>query len=55
MARGFPFTGLENPRPAIKAASQPRVDSSKLPFDPREVIKKVPGWAGAELDQAPDD
>ena len=50
-ARGFPFTGLENPRPATTAASQPRVDVSKLPFDPREAIKKVPGWAGAEFDQ----
>jgi arylsulfatase len=54
-ARGFPFTGLENPRPAINAASQPRVNVSRLPFDPREVIKKVPGWDGIEFDQAPDD
>jgi arylsulfatase A-like enzyme len=54
-ARGFPFTGLENPRPATTAASQPRVDPSKLPFDPRQAIKKVPGWVGAEFDQAPDE
>jgi arylsulfatase len=52
-ARDFPFTGLENPRPATKAASQPRVDFSKLPFDPGEAIKQVPGWAGAEFDQVP--
>ena len=51
-ARGFPLTGLENPRPATKAASQPRVDPAKLPFDALEAIKKVPGWAGAEIDQA---
>ena len=44
MARGFPFTGLENPRPATKAASQPRVDPATLPFDALEAIKKVPGW-----------
>jgi arylsulfatase len=54
-ARGYPFTGLENPRPATKAASQPRVDLSKLPFDPAEAIKKVPGWDGAEFDQMSDD
>jgi len=54
-ARDFPFTGLENPRPATKAASQPRVDPSKLPFDPAEAIKQVPGWAGTAFDQAPDD
>ena len=54
-ARGYPFTGLENPRPETKAASQPRVYPSKLPFDPATVIKQVPGWAGMEFDQAPDD
>jgi arylsulfatase len=51
-ARDYPFTGLENPRPETKAASQPRVDVSKLPFDPREFIKVVPGWDGIEFDQA---
>ena len=53
-ARNFPFTGLENPRPATKFASGPRVDPSKLPFDPLEAIKKVPGWDGIEFDQAGD-
>ena len=24
--------------------AQPRVDPSKLPFDPKEFIKKLPGW-----------
>jgi arylsulfatase A-like enzyme len=54
-ARDFPYVGLENPRPATKAASQPRVDPSRLPFDPAEAIKQVPGWAGTEFDQAPDE
>ena len=54
-ARGFPFAGIENPRPETKAASQPRVDPSKLPFDPVEAIKKAPGWDGIDFDQASDD
>ena len=41
-ARDFPLTGIENARPETKAAGQPRVDPSKLPFDPREFIKSVP-------------
>ena len=51
-ARGYPLTGLENPRPPTKAAGQPRVDPSKLPFDPREFIKKVPWWEGIEFDRS---
>ncbi|HEY2620401.1 MAG TPA: sulfatase-like hydrolase/transferase [Acetobacteraceae bacterium] len=50
-ARDFPFVGVENARPATKAASQPRVDPSKLPFDLRDAIRQVPGWAGSEFDQ----
>jgi arylsulfatase len=50
-ARDFPLTGIENARPETKAAGQPRVDPSKLPFDPREFIKSLPGWDGAEFDQ----
>ena len=53
-ARDFPLTGIENARPETKAAGQPRVDPSKLPFDPREFIKSVPGWDGPEFDQAGD-
>jgi arylsulfatase A-like enzyme len=49
-ARDYPYTGIENPRPETRAASQPRVDPSKLPFDPGEFIKKVPGWDGTQLD-----
>ena len=48
---GWPLTGIENARPATKAAGRPRMDPSKLPFDPREFIKKVPGWDGAEFDR----
>ena len=50
-ARGWPLTGIENARPETKAASQMRVDPSKLPFDPAEAIRLVPGWEGAEFDQ----
>jgi arylsulfatase len=49
--RAFPLTGIENARPETKAAGQPRVDPAKLPFDPREFIKKLPGWEGAEFDR----
>jgi len=37
--RGMPLTGIENARPATKAASQPRVDSKDLPFDPNEFLE----------------
>jgi len=43
-ARAFPLTGIENARPDTNAAGQPRVDVNKLPFDPREFIKSLPGW-----------
>jgi len=51
-ARGFPLTGIENARPETKAAGRPRVDPAKLPFDPREFIKKLKGWEGTEFDRA---
>lgn len=44
MTRDFPFKGLENPSPAVEAASKPRIDATELPFDPREHIKSLPGW-----------
>ena len=50
-ARDWPLTGIENARPETKAAGQPRVDPSKLPFDPKEFIKALQGWEGAEFDQ----
>ena len=51
-ARDWPLTGIENARPETKAAGQPRIDVSKLPFDPKEFIKALPGWEGAEFEQS---
>jgi arylsulfatase len=51
-ARDWPLQGIENARPETKAAGRPRVDVSKLPFDPKEFIKKLKGWEGAEFDRA---
>jgi len=42
--RDFPFKNIENARPETIKASKPRIDPSKLPFDPREVIMQVPEW-----------
>jgi len=42
--RDFPFKNVENARPETIKASQPRIDPSKLPFDPREAIMQVPEW-----------
>jgi hypothetical protein len=33
-----------NARPETIAASKPRLDPKKLPFDPREAIMQVPEW-----------
>jgi arylsulfatase len=52
-ARDFPLTGIENARPETKAAGRPRVDVTKLPFDPRQFIKSLPGWENFGED-APD-
>ena len=51
-ARDWPLTGIENASPATKAAGRPRVDVSKLPFDPKEFIKALPTWEGIEFDKA---
>ncbi len=42
--RDFPFKNIENARPETIKASQPRIDPSKVPFDPREAIMQVPEW-----------
>jgi len=42
--RDFPFKNVENARPETIKASQPRMDPSKVPFDPREAIMQVPEW-----------
>ena len=39
-ARSFPLTGIENARPETVAAGHPRVDVSKLPFDPFEFMNR---------------
>ena len=44
-------TGIEKARPETKAASQPRLDVSKLPFDPYQFIKTVPEWNDIEFDK----
>jgi hypothetical protein len=41
-ARAFPLTGIENARPETRTAGQPRVDVSKLPFDPFQFFKTLP-------------
>ena len=42
--RDFPFKNVVNARPETIAASKPRLDPKKLPFDPREAIMQVPEW-----------
>jgi hypothetical protein len=42
--RDFPFKNVANARPETVAASKPRFDPKKLPFDPREAIMLVPEW-----------
>lgn len=42
--RDFPFVDVVDPRPEVAAASKPRIDAKDLPFDPREVITRVPEW-----------
>ena len=44
---GIPWTGIANASPEVKALAKPRVDRSKLPFDPLEYVK--------HLDQIPFD
>ena len=44
---GVAWTGIENASPEIKALSKPRMDASKLPFDPLEYVE--------HLDQLPFD
>ena len=42
--RDYPFTGIENARPETREASKPRIPADRLPFDPREFIKRIPEW-----------
>jgi arylsulfatase len=50
-ARAFPLTGIENARPETVAAGHPRVDVSKLPFDPFEFMKTLPEWNDIAFDR----
>ena len=40
-AHGIPWTGLANPSPEIEALAEPRIDRSKLPFDPLEYVEHL--------------
>jgi arylsulfatase len=44
---GIPWTGIANPSPEIQALAKPKMDLSKLPFDPLEYVE--------HLDQLPFD
>ena len=46
--RDLPFTGIENPRPEVQEAQQPRIPEDDLPFDPKDVIERVPEWENIE-------
>lgn len=35
----MPLTGLEDPRPAVEAASKPRMNKKALPFDPTDFME----------------
>lgn len=47
--RDFPFKNVVNARPETVAASKPRLDPEKLPFDPREAIMQVPEWDNLDI------
>ncbi len=46
--RDFPLKGIENARPETIEATKPRIDPEKVPFDPREAIKRVPEWGNLD-------
>lgn len=50
-ARAFPLTGIENARPETMAAGKPRVDVSKLPFDPFEFVETLPEGINVQFDK----
>jgi len=47
--RDFPFKNVVNARPETIAASKPRLDPAKVPFDPREAIMQVPEWDNLDV------
>ncbi len=50
-ARAFPLTGIENARPETTAAGHPRVDVSKLPFDPFQFMETLSEWNDIQFDR----
>ena len=40
-AHGVPWTGIANASEGIKALGKPKIDASKLPFDPLEYIEHL--------------
>ena len=46
--RDLPFTGITDPRPELEDASKPRIPPEKLPFDPREFLRKLDEWENIE-------
>ena len=38
---GVPWSGIENASPEIKALGKPRIDATKLPFDPLEYVEHL--------------
>ena len=46
--RDFPLKGIENARPETIEATKPRIDPEKVPFDPREAIRRVPEWGNID-------
>jgi len=47
--RDFPFKNVVNARPETIAASKPRIDPNKVPFDPRKAIMQVPEWDNLDV------
>ena len=46
--RDLPFANIENPRPEVEAAGRLRLPADKVPFDPRELIRKLPEWENVD-------
>lgn len=42
--RDYPLANITDARPEVAAANKPRINPEKLPFDPREVITRIPEW-----------
>ena len=40
--RDWPLCGIENARPATRAACEGRIKGKDMPFDPNEVIRQMP-------------